>query len=104
MKRKKIKQRRRKCSDCGRIFVNAGARATHWAKVHYVKPPPPPPPPKMELVSFKDLVSKTTWGKKQPDGKWGVPTENELMLGYLALISEQLGDILQELKRPKKIL
>lgn len=69
--------------------------------MHYV---PPPPPKKQVHVSFASLVkSGTNWGKKQPEGEWGEPTDNDLIIGYLARIANTLDSVLVELQRPRRI-
>lgn len=101
--KRKIKQHRRRCWKCNKLCANAGSRARHLKAMHYVAPPPPPPKPEKHVL-FASLVKKgTNWGRKKPDGVWGDPTDNELIMGYLGRIADTLDDILQELRRTKTI-
>lgn len=100
------KQKRVRCSDCRRLFGNKGARGRHWMTQHYVPytPPPKPPEPEMKHVPFIDLVRNSQWGKDYPVKGKKNPSDNDIMMGLLALIVEELREIKRELRREKKIV
>lgn len=104
--KKKLKQKRRKCSDCGRIFANAGARGTHWKAAHYVPPPKPPPPPEKEHVNFMALIEDSknlSWGVNMTKAERKSPSMEQLTLGAMLCILSELRQIKQELRRTKTI-
>lgn len=82
MKKKKIV-----CSKCFRDdFKSTSGLQIHDTRKH---PYIPPPPPKTKFRSFSD-VARSGWGREYPIvGKLN-PTDNDLIMGYLALCFEEL--------------
>lgn len=63
----------------------------------------PPKPPAMKHVAFIDLVRDSQWGKDYPvEGKTN-PSDNDIIMGLLALIVEELRELKKEINRPKTL-
>lgn len=86
----KIKQHRRRCTDCKRVFANAGARARHWKAQHWVPPPPPKPPEEEEMITYTDLVNRTGWRIKLTKTQQRNPGNDVLMLAATLAILEEI--------------
>lgn len=102
---KKKQKKRVRCSDCKRLFGNKGARGRHWMTQHYVPytPPPKPPEPEMAHKNFIDLVRNTQWGREyRKHGKLS-PADNDIIMGLLALIVEELQALRREVGKTRTI-
>lgn len=105
MKPTKKHKKRVRCADCARLFPNKGSRQRHWNTQHYTAPPPPKPPEVALHVNFIDLVENSirTWGKNLTKEQKKSPGIDDLKLGALFCIIEELREIKAQLKRPKTL-
>lgn len=102
-KHKKIPKRLLGCPNCTLKFYSLRGLNTHKTRQsHWFEVKPNPPEPIRTHTSFKSLVNcMNNWGRKYTEEERKSPPDNDLIMGYLALIIDKMDELIREVKRPR---